>query len=156
MCDNFDFCKTAMQILQWWFECFCHIASLQSLVWFGSLEGKSSYEAPQKVAFMWGNLFWGNHSADLLNFGRSQTSSLVSRPKFSKKYESTTAITSIVICVANQLRISNQTIRHSERSEESKKISSQRQITDSPKQSAGFANEVKQPSKSITSKTSSY
>ena len=49
-----------------------------------------------------GNLFWGNHFADLLNFGRSQTISLVSSPKtkflckFSKNYESTTAITLIV------------------------------------------------------------
>ena len=49
-----------------------------------------------------GNLFWGNHFADLLNFGRSQTISLVSRPKFSKNYESTTAITSIVFCTIRQ------------------------------------------------------
>ena len=61
-----------------------------------------------------GNLSLDKHSADLLNFGRSQTSSLVSRPKFSKNYESTTAITSIVICKANQLRISIQKIRHCE------------------------------------------
>ncbi|MGX2982569.1 hypothetical protein [Helicobacter sp. 23-1045] len=47
-------------------------------------------------------MFLGNHSADLLNFGRSQTASLVSRPKFSKNYESTTAITSIVLRKANQ------------------------------------------------------
>ena len=33
--------------------------------------------------------------ADLANFGRSQTFSLVSRPKFAKNYESHTAITSI-------------------------------------------------------------
>ena len=52
-----------------------------------------------------GNLFWGNHFADLLNFGRSQTPSLVSRPKFSKNYESTTAITSIVIRCTNQSAI---------------------------------------------------
>ncbi|MGX2982831.1 hypothetical protein [Helicobacter sp. 23-1045] len=41
--------------------------------------------------------------ADLLNFGRSQTISLVSRPKFSKNSKSHTAITSIVIRNANQL-----------------------------------------------------
>ncbi|STO98037.1 hypothetical protein [Helicobacter canis] len=33
----------------------------------------------------------GNHSLDLANFGGSQTSSLVSPPKFTKSYESTTA-----------------------------------------------------------------
>ena len=33
----------------------------------------------------------GNHSLDLANFGGSQTSSLVSPPKFAKSYESTTA-----------------------------------------------------------------
>ena len=35
--------------------------------------------------------------ADLANFGRSQTISLVSRPKFAKNYKSHTAITSIAI-----------------------------------------------------------
>ena len=39
---------------------------------------------------------WVCNSADLLNFGVSQTPSLVSTPKFSKNYESHTAIISIV------------------------------------------------------------
>ncbi|ETD26784.1 hypothetical protein [Helicobacter canis] len=38
----------------------------------------------------------GNHSLDLANFGGSQTSSLVSPPKFAKSYESTTAIPRIL------------------------------------------------------------
>ncbi len=36
------------------------------------------------------------HSADLANFGRSQTISLVSRPKFAKNYESQTENPSVV------------------------------------------------------------
>ena len=52
-----------------------------------------------------GNLYLGSHCVDLLNFGVSQTPSLVSTPKFSKNSTSTTATTSIVIRVANQLRI---------------------------------------------------
>ncbi|MGX2981745.1 GDP-mannose 4,6-dehydratase [Helicobacter sp. 23-1045] len=39
------------------------------------------------------------HSADLLNFGRSQTASLVSRPKFSKNYESHPENPSVVLRV---------------------------------------------------------
>ena len=42
------------------------------------------------------NSFSGNHSADSANFGCSQTSSLVSHPKFAKNHESTTAIPSVV------------------------------------------------------------
>ena len=41
-------------------------------------------------------LFSGNHSADSVNFEHSQTSSLVSRSKFTESYESTTAIPSVV------------------------------------------------------------
>ena len=41
------------------------------------------------------NSFSGNHSADSANFGCSQTSSLVSHPKFAENYESTTAIPSV-------------------------------------------------------------
>ena len=44
-----------------------------------------------------GNLSLDKHSADLLNFGRSQTSSLVSRPKFSKSNESHTENPSVVL-----------------------------------------------------------
>ncbi|MGX2981628.1 hypothetical protein [Helicobacter sp. 23-1045] len=40
----------------------------------------------------------GAFFVDLANFGRSQTASLVSRPKFAKNYKTSTAITSIVIC----------------------------------------------------------
>ena len=43
-----------------------------------------------------GNLSLGNHCVDLQNFGTSQTSSLVSVPKFCKNSTSTTANTSIV------------------------------------------------------------
>ena len=47
--------------------------------------------------FFWlGNSFSGSHSADFGIFGVSQTPSLVSRPKFAKNYESTTAIPSVV------------------------------------------------------------
>ena len=42
------------------------------------------------------NLSFGNHCVDLQNFGASQTSSLVSAPKFCKNSTSTTANTSIV------------------------------------------------------------
>ncbi|MGX2981647.1 proline--tRNA ligase [Helicobacter sp. 23-1045] len=42
------------------------------------------------------NSFSGNHSADSLDLERSQTASLVSRPKSSENYESTTAIPSVV------------------------------------------------------------
>ena len=48
-----------------------------------------------------GNLSLGIHSADLANFERSQTSSLVSRSKFAKNYESNTANTSIVNSAKN-------------------------------------------------------
>ncbi|MGX3010902.1 hypothetical protein ACWIUD_04965 [Helicobacter sp. 23-1044] len=43
-------------------------------------------------------MFLGAFFVDLANFGRSQTASLVSRPKFAKNYKTSTAITSIVIC----------------------------------------------------------
>ena len=46
---------------------------------------------------IWGNLSLNKHSADLLNFGRSQTPSLVSRPKFSKSNESHTENPSVVL-----------------------------------------------------------
>ena len=44
-----------------------------------------------------GNSSLDKHSADLLNFGRSQTPSLVSRPKFSKSNESHTENPSVVL-----------------------------------------------------------
>ena len=44
-----------------------------------------------------GNLSLDKHSADLLNFGRSQTQSLVSHPKFSKSNESHTENPSVVL-----------------------------------------------------------
>ena len=44
-----------------------------------------------------GNLSLDKHSADLLNFGRSQTPSLVSSPKFSKSNESHTENPSVVL-----------------------------------------------------------
>ena len=45
---------------------------------------------------MFGNSSLDKHSADLANFGRSQTPSLVSRPKFAKNYESHTENPSVV------------------------------------------------------------
>ena len=42
------------------------------------------------------NLFWGNHSADLANRHKARTQSPLSLCRFTKNYESTTAITSIV------------------------------------------------------------
>ena len=65
--------------------------------------GQSSARNAGIDYFGGGNLSLGIHSADLLNFGRSQTPSLVSRPKFSKNYESNTANTSIV-CNDNNLK----------------------------------------------------
>ena len=44
-----------------------------------------------------GNLSLELHSADLANFGRSQTISLVSRPKFAKNHESQTKNPSVVL-----------------------------------------------------------
>ncbi len=46
-----------------------------------------------------GNLSLELHSADLANFGRSQTISLVSRPKFAKNYESQTENPSVVVAL---------------------------------------------------------
>ncbi|MGX3010655.1 hypothetical protein ACWIUD_03685 [Helicobacter sp. 23-1044] len=48
-------------------------------------------------------MFWGNHFADLANRHKARTQSPLSLCRFAKNYESTTAITSIVICVANQI-----------------------------------------------------
>ena len=47
--------------------------------------------------FIFGNSPLELHSADLANFGRSQTISLVSRPKFAKNYESQTENPSVVL-----------------------------------------------------------
>ena len=45
------------------------------------------------------------HSADLANFGRSQTASLVSRPKFAKNHESQTENPSVVLNADSKRRI---------------------------------------------------
>ncbi len=58
------------------------------------------------------------HSADLANFGRSQTISLVSRPKFAKNYESQTENPSVVDS-AQRAESNNNPSRHSELSQES-------------------------------------
>ena len=58
------------------------------------------------------------HSADLANFGRSQTISLVSRPKFAKNYESHTENPSVVDS-ARSAESNNNQPRHSELSQES-------------------------------------
>ncbi len=89
--------------------------------------------------FSVGNLFWGNHLryfGDKISLDEPQ---VLSRSFHAKITQSTTAITSIVIRLANQLRIKRgflalrhceanhrfaetiHTYRHSERSEESKK-----------------------------------
>ncbi|MGX2982572.1 hypothetical protein [Helicobacter sp. 23-1045] len=44
-------------------------------------------------------MYLGASFADLANFGRSQTASLVSRPKFAKNHKISTATTSIVFNV---------------------------------------------------------
>ncbi len=44
------------------------------------------------------------HSADSANFGRSQTISLVSRPKFAESYESHTENLSVVVALATNLK----------------------------------------------------
>ncbi|MGX3011190.1 hypothetical protein ACWIUD_06480 [Helicobacter sp. 23-1044] len=46
-----------------------------------------------------GNLFWGNHFADLVNRHKARTQSPLSLCRFTKNCESTTAITSIVIAL---------------------------------------------------------
>ena len=56
-----------------------------------------------KICVWAGNLFWGNHSADLANRHKARTQSPLSLCRFTKNYESTTAITSIVIRKANQI-----------------------------------------------------
>ncbi|MGX3011361.1 phosphomannomutase/phosphoglucomutase [Helicobacter sp. 23-1044] len=65
-----------------------HSPTLFSWLCEGILECNSSLESR--------NSFSGNHSADSLDLERSQTASLVSRPKSSENYESTTAIPSVV------------------------------------------------------------
>ena len=51
---------------------------------------------------MMGNSPLELHSADLTNFGRSQTISLVSRPKFAKNYESQTENSSVVVAFSHE------------------------------------------------------
>ena len=51
---------------------------------------------------MMGNSPLELHSADLANFGRSQTISLVSRPKFAKNYESQTENPSVVVAFSHE------------------------------------------------------
>ena len=67
-----------------------------------------------------GNSFSGNHSADSANFGCSQTSSLVSHPKFAENHESTTAIPSVVDSANLESKIDSPSFCHTERSEVSK------------------------------------
>ena len=69
---------------------------------YGVANLKATAEAINKMVDIVGNSSLGSHSADLLNLGHSQTSNLVSRPKFSKNSTSTTANISIVIRNANQ------------------------------------------------------
>ncbi len=59
------------------------------------------------------NSFSGNHSADSANFGCSQTSSLVSHPKFAENYESTTAIPSVVDSANAESSAKNPSLRDS-------------------------------------------
>ncbi len=56
------------------------------------------------------------HSADLANFGRSQTISLVSRPKFAKNYESQTENPSVVVALPRIYKSKRESIifRHCE------------------------------------------
>ncbi|MGX2982841.1 ABC transporter ATP-binding protein [Helicobacter sp. 23-1045] len=56
------------------------------------------------------NSFSSNHSADSLDLERSQTASLVSHPKSSENYESTTAIPSVVDS-ANQTKFAESKIK---------------------------------------------
>ncbi len=90
-----------------------------------------------------GNSSLDKHSADLLNFGRSQTSSLVSRPKFSKSNESHTENPSIVLKTESK---SDSSLR------ESATLS---KVTDSW-QSTGFVSEAKQPFKNSPSIAESF
>ena len=86
----------------------------------------------------YGNSSLDKRSADLLHFGRSQTSSLVSRPKFSKSNESHTENPSIVLKTESK---SDSSLR------ESATLS---KVTDSW-QSTGFVSEAKQPFKNSPS-----
>ena len=90
-----------------------------------------------------GNSSLDKRSADLLNFGRSQTSSLVSRPKFSKSNESHTENPSVVLKTKSK---SDSSLR------ESATLS---KVTDSW-QSTGFVSEAKQPFKNSPSIAESF
>ena len=90
-----------------------------------------------------GNSSLDKRSADLLNFGRSQTSSLVSRPKFSKSNESHTENLSVVLKTESK---SDSSLR------ESATLS---KVADSW-QSAGFASKAKQPFKNSPSIAESF
>ena len=90
-----------------------------------------------------GNSSLDKHSADLLNFGRSQTSSLVSRPKFSKSNESHTENPSVVLKTESK---SDSSLR------ESATLS---KVADSW-QSAEFVSKAKQPFKNSPSIAESF
>ncbi len=90
-----------------------------------------------------GNSSLDKHSVDLLNFGRSQTSSLVSRPKFSKSNESHTENPSVVLKTESK---SDSSLR------ESATLS---KVADSW-QSAGFVSKAKQPFKNSPSIAESF
>ena len=90
-----------------------------------------------------GNSSLDKRSADLLHFGRSQTSSLVSRPKFSKSNESHTENPSVVLKTESK---SDSSLR------ESATLS---KVADSW-QSAGFVSKAKQPFKNSPSIAESF
>ena len=90
-----------------------------------------------------GNSSLDKRSADLLNFGRSQTSSLVSRPKFSKSNESQTENPSVVLKTESK---SDSSLR------ESATLS---KVADSW-QSAEFVSKAKQQSKNSPSLAESF
>ena len=85
-----------------------------------------------------GNLSLDKHSADLANFGHSQTISLVSRPKFAKNYESHTENPSVVLN-ANYTKNAMSKIDSSLRGSLNE--------AKTTKQFAEFVSEAKQPSK---------
>ncbi|MGX3010396.1 ATP-dependent helicase [Helicobacter sp. 23-1044] len=111
------------------------------------------------------NSLRGSHSADSLDLERSQTASLVSRPKSSENYESTTAIPSVVdsakIAESNEKNVDsttdsairtknaesnekNPSLRENERSEFSWQFAELNKETSA---SPCFASKAKQPSK---------
>ena len=79
-----------------------------------------------------GNLSLELHSADLANFGRSQTTSLASHPKFAKNHESQTENPSVVLNVESKNNPSLRESANAESKQSTTESSLRGRIIDSP------------------------